>query len=161
MKRWQRHLTAASGYLELGMVDDAEREMEEIPPEEKGCSEVIGFRVHLAMRSGRWETGADLARHLVGVEPERAEWWINYAFCTRRAESIAHAEEVLIRAVELHPEEALIRFNLACYACVTGRLDLAKQRLTEAISLDPDIRDHAVEDDDLKALWGWIAGREK
>jgi len=158
MTRWQRHLIAASGYLELGMLEEADREMSEIPDGEKSIAEVIGFRVHLAMRAGKWETGAELARHLVGIDPGQAEWWINHAFCIRRAESVAHAEEILLRAIELHPNEALIHYNLGCYACVTGRLDLAKQRLASAISRDPDIRKLVSEDDDLKPLWEWMAG---
>jgi hypothetical protein len=32
---WQRHVIASSGYLELGMFDDAALTLEEIAPEDK------------------------------------------------------------------------------------------------------------------------------
>jgi hypothetical protein len=37
---WQRHVLASSGYLELGMLDDAAMVLEEIAPEDKTRNEV-------------------------------------------------------------------------------------------------------------------------
>ena len=39
------------------------------------------------------------------------------------------AEAILLRAQEIHPGNALIVFNLACYASVCARLEEAKVRL--------------------------------
>ena len=44
---WQRHVLASSGYLELGMFDDAALVLEEIAPEDKNRNEVLGARVNL------------------------------------------------------------------------------------------------------------------
>jgi hypothetical protein len=44
---WQRHVLACSGYLELGMFDDAAMVLEEIAPEDKSRNEVLGARVNL------------------------------------------------------------------------------------------------------------------
>ena len=78
----------------------------------------------------------------------------------RRAESVEKAEIILLRAQAIHPKNALIVFNLACYASVTGRMEEAKERLRHAIELDKEIRKLAIDDDDLKPLWDWIAGLE-
>ena len=56
------------------------------------------------------------------VERENKAWWINLAYSVRRIESIEKAEAILLRAREIHPESAIIAFNLACYACVGGRI---------------------------------------
>jgi hypothetical protein len=37
---WQRHVLASSGYLELGMFDDAALALDEIEPEDKARNEV-------------------------------------------------------------------------------------------------------------------------
>jgi Flp pilus assembly protein TadD len=66
---------------------------------------------------------AAVAGHLVKVEPETANLWINLAYATRRAEGVEKAEAILLRARELHHDNALIEFNLACYASVAGRFD--------------------------------------
>ena len=53
---WQRHVLASSGYLELGMFDDAALALEEIEPEDKTRNEVLGARVTSTWqpRNGTW-----------------------------------------------------------------------------------------------------------
>ena len=51
----------------------------------------------------------------------------------------------------------MIAFNLACYASVTAAWKRRKKRLRDAIALDKDIGRLAIEDEDLKSLWNWIA----
>ena len=46
---WQRHVLASSGYLELGMFDDAALALEEIEPEDKTRTEVLGAQINLYM----------------------------------------------------------------------------------------------------------------
>jgi Flp pilus assembly protein TadD len=153
---WQRHVLAASGYRELGMLEEAARALEEVEPEDRTRTEVLGARVDCYMAAKSWRMAIEVASHLVEVEPENAAWWINLAYATRRAESVERAEAVLLRAHKLHPDNVIIAFNLACYACVTGRLDAAKLHLEHAIEIDNTIRALALQDEDLKPLWGWL-----
>ena len=46
------------------------------------------------------------------------------------------AEAILLRAQAIHPKVAMIAFNLACYASVTGRFEQAKVRLRHAVQLE-------------------------
>ena len=157
---WQRHVLVSSGYLELGMFDDAALVLEEIAPEDKNRNEVLGARVNLYMVAKKWDMAAAVASHLVKVDPGTAGWWISLAYALRRTESVEKAESILLRAQTIHPKVAMIAFNLACYASVTGRIEDAKARLRHAIELDKDIRESALDDEDLKPLWNWI-GRLK
>ena len=77
---WQRHVVASSGYLELGMFDEAAQVLEEIAPEEKTRNEVLGARVNLYMAAKKWNMAAAVAGHLVKVQPENAGWWISLAY---------------------------------------------------------------------------------
>ena len=72
---------------------------------------------------------ATVASHLVKVEPENETWWINLAYSVRRSEGVEKAEAILLRAQAIHPKVAMIAFNLACYASVTGRMEEAKAKL--------------------------------
>jgi Flp pilus assembly protein TadD len=153
---WQRQVLASSGYLELGLPDDAERALQEIDANDEGRNEVLGARVALYVATGKWSLAASIARHLVKVEPQNAVWWINLAYSVRRCESIEEAEAILLRAEEIHPGNALIVFNLACYASVCARLEEAKVRLRRAMNLDRVIRHLAIGDEDLRPLWGWL-----
>ena len=138
------------------MFDDAANALEEIAPEDRIRKEVLGARVDLYMAANKWDMATAVASHLVKVEPEEAGWWINLAYATRRYESIEKAETILLRARDLHHDNALVEFNLACYASVAGRPEEAKTRLRHAIELDKEIRRLALDDDDLQSLWAWI-----
>jgi hypothetical protein len=52
---WQRHVLASSGYLELGMFDSEAQVLEEIAPEDKNRTEVLGMRVELYMAAKKWD----------------------------------------------------------------------------------------------------------
>jgi Flp pilus assembly protein TadD len=157
---WQRHVLASSGYLELGMFDDAAMVLEEIAPGDKTRNEVLGARVGIYMAAKKWDMAAAVASHLVKVDPETAGWWISLAYAVRRTEGVENAEAILLRAQAIHSRVAMIAFNLACYASVAGRMEEAKERLRHAIELDKDVRGLALDDEDLKPLWDWIAGLE-
>ena len=135
------------------MFDEAPQVLEEIEPEEKTRNEVLGARVGIYMAAKKWDMAAAVASHLVKVEPENEAWWIKLAYSVRRSEGIEQAEAILLRARVIHPKVAMIAFNLACYASVTGRMEEAKERLRNAIELDKDVRKLALDDEDLRPLW--------
>lgn len=147
-----RRLLAASGYLDLGMLSDAAAELALLPAEEQMNPVVVALRVDVHMASREWAAGAELSAGMVEREPEIPGWWINYAYCTRRAESVERAEQILLDAQARHPREAMIVYNLACYASVTGRLAEARERLDRAIALDAQVEVLAREDEDLAPL---------
>jgi len=51
-----------------------------------------------------------------------------------------------------HPDDARLHYNLACYAALDGRLDLAREHLEKAFAGEPQARKWAETDDDLAAL---------
>jgi Flp pilus assembly protein TadD len=154
---WQKHVLASSGYLELGMFDDAAMVLEEIAREDKTRNEVLGARLGIYMAARKWDMAAAVASHLVRVEPQNAAWWISLAYALRRTESVEKAEAILLQAQIIHPKVAMIAFNLACYASVAGRVEEAKAHLQHAIDLDMDVRRLAIDDEDLRPLWDWIS----
>jgi lipopolysaccharide biosynthesis regulator YciM len=149
---------ASGGYLELGMFDDAALVLEEIEPEDKTRSEVLGARVGIYLAAKKWDMAAAVASHLVKTEPETSGWWINLAYAKRRCEGIESAEAILLRARQLHRDNAMIEFNLACYASVACRFEKAKQRLKRAVELDKQFQQLAIDDEDLRPLWDWVGG---
>ena len=118
------------------MFDSAAQVLEEIAPENKNRTEVLGMRVQLYMAAKKWDMAAAVASHLVKVEPENEAGWINLAYSVRRIEGVKTAEAILLRAQAIHPKVAMIAFNLACYASVTGRFEQAKVRLRHAVQLE-------------------------
>jgi Flp pilus assembly protein TadD len=118
--------------------------------DQKNAEVGLGARVNLYMAARKWDMAAAVASHLVKVEPQTAGWWISLAYALRRTESVEKAEANLLQAQAIHPKVAMIAFNLACYASVTGRMEVAKEHLRHAIDLDKDIRGLAIDDEDLR-----------
>jgi len=94
-----------------------------------------------------------VAKKLADNNPEEVQWSISLAYATSRAESIDAAKVILLEAVERHPDEPMLHYNLACYECVLGDVEVAKFRLQHAFRLEPRLRLTALEDEDLGAVW--------
>ena len=151
-----RLILEAEGYFELGMEAECQRVLAQLLPGDQSRQEVLALRLALAMTAKSWSAAAEIAACLVERDPQDAGWWVNYAYCVRRARSVDEAEAILLRAADLHPEVAVIVYNLACYACVTGRLQEARERLARARKIDKSVEAMALQDEDLFALRDWI-----
>ena len=154
----QRHLTAAEGYAELGLYLDANAELEEIDAEVRHVAEVLAVRLEIYRGLEKWELMQTVAGRLAAHDPDNAQWSISLAFATRRAQSIEAARRILLEAVERLPDEPILHYNLACYECQLGELEVAKARLAHAFRLEPECRRMALDDDDLAPLWDSLAG---
>lgn len=148
----QRRLMHARGYLGLGLLNDAENEL--VLAERSGASTaaVAAVRMLLLHEREDWPAVRELARTLIARGDADAGAWISCAYATRRTESLAAAEAVLLEAERLFPEEPTIQFNLGCYACQRGDLATARTRVDRAIVLEPSFREAAEADPDLAPL---------
>jgi len=153
-----RHLTAAEGYATLGMFLDADAELEQIDAEVRHVAEVLAVRLEIYRGLEKWELMQTVAGRLAAHDPDNAQWSISLAYATRRAQSIEAARRILLEAVERLPKEPIIHYNLACYECQRGELEVAKARLAHAFKLAPKCRLMALDDDDLAPLWDSLAG---
>jgi Tfp pilus assembly protein PilF len=145
-------IESARGYLALGMVQEADDELCKIGELAGAGPDVLRLRAVIYERGERWELMKEVADTLVLRWPEEAAHWIALGWATRRACSIPEAVAVLQRSLSHHPQEAVIHYNLACYAAQTGVFDEARKRLEDAIRLNPAMRELALEDPDLGRL---------
>lgn len=148
----KRHLSYAQGYLGLGMVAEAAAELDRIAPADRETPTVVAVRMAVLHEQKNWTALAAMAGDFVRHTPGEAAAWITWAYATRRCDSLAAAERILLEAEQRHPEEPTIQFNLGCYACLRGDLAVAQQRVDRAIELDAKFQDAAATDPDLAAL---------
>lgn len=150
----QFHATRAEGYLGLGMTEDAAAELDKISLEATEAPEVLMVRLALYQVEQRWAAMEAAARKLVHCDPGESQWLLSLAYATRRAESIEMARLILLEALDRFPGEPIVPYNLACYDCQLGNLASATQFLETALRLNPQIKAMALEDEDLRPLWG-------
>ena len=153
MSGMEHLLQPALGYLQLGMPQEANDELEALPPELKASREVLCIRASIYIEFGSWQLLREVSGFLAKQWPEDSQHWIWLGYATRRCRSIGEAELILLDALRFHESQAMIHFNLACYAAQTGNLEEARARLARAITLNTDIRLMALEDQDLEPLW--------
>lgn len=156
----EQKILAAQGYVELGMFLDANAELEGIDAESRHLPEVLAIRLEVYRGLQKWELMQTVAKRLLAHEPDNVQWIVSSAYATRRAESIEGAKVILLEAVERKPQVAILHYNLACYECQLGDVEVAKARLQHAFKLDPSLRMKALEDPDLEEVWGSLNHNE-
>jgi predicted Zn-dependent protease len=144
---------AACGYVQLGMLQEANTELENIDLFLRAAPEILALRIEIYRGSQKRELMAELAKRLIESQPDNPEWPVSLAYATRRAISIEAAKEILLNAEAKFPREAVINYNLACYECQLGNVESAKNYLKQAFKIDSHWRIAALEDADLERLW--------
>jgi tetratricopeptide (TPR) repeat protein len=149
----QQFFTAACGYVELQMFQEANEELEKIDPFLRAAPEILALRIEIYRGLQKWELMTELTRRLTEFEPDNPQWPVSLAYATRRANSIEAAKEILLSAETKFPTEAVIKYNLACYCCQLAEIEDAKNYLKKAFEIDPNWRIAALDDPDLQPLW--------
>jgi tetratricopeptide (TPR) repeat protein len=86
-------------------------------------------------------------------EPSPWEAWLE-ALPLYTAKDFAGAADVMARALERHPDNPNILYNLACCEALAGRADDALGHLSRAAELDARLREWARDDSDLDSIRG-------
>lgn len=146
-------LQRCEGFLDLKMAGQARAEWNRVPAEQRKHPAAQGILLRLLCAEQDWPAARDVAARWHTRSPEEAGAWIQLAYTTRRADSLAAARQILETARTRFPQVAVIPYNLACYACQSGQLEEARQLLRTAAQLDEKALAYAAEDEDLKILW--------
>lgn len=154
-----QHLFAAVlGWLELGSPAEAENELAQISAEFQKEPIILDLWWQVYGDQKNWAEALRIAREMVQLDPTLVSGYIQEAYALRRAPGggVEQARKILLAAVRLFPDEDLIPYNLACYAAQLGQLDEAWDWLQKSIAVAGNakaIKQRALKDDDLTALW--------
>jgi predicted Zn-dependent protease len=148
----ERTLLAAQGYSELGMFDDALAEIDSLPAEVVQSATVAELRTVVLMQARRWKLALTASRALCRAAPEKTSGFIHTAFCLHELCRTAEARDTLLGGPEVLHAEPTFHYNLACYECALGNLDVARLHLEKSIEIDKKFREFAKSDPDLAAL---------
>ena len=148
----EKCLLAAQGYSELGMLDEALEELDTLPPKARKHPAALELRLLVRMQAHDWKAALKVSQELCHVAPDRSAGYIHSAFCLHELGHTAEAREVLLQGPEALHSEPTYHYNLACYECRLGNLDLARLHLEKSFALDKKFRDFAKSDPDLDKL---------
>jgi predicted Zn-dependent protease len=148
----QRQLLAAQGYADLGMFDDALRELDALPCDIHDHADVIEARIHVLMRARRWHDALRASERLCLADPEAGTGYVHAAFCLHELGRTLEAKTLLLSGPASLHAHAIYHYNLACYDAVLGNPDEALRSLRQSFRLDDKFRDFARIDPDLKRI---------
>lgn len=157
----ERHLArAAEGWLELGNPAEAARELAGLRRATRRHPDVLElrWRIHAARR--QWKLALRVATAVVSAAPQRPSGWIHRSYTLHELKRTAEAMANLLPALDRFPKEPIIPYNLACYACQLGELEIAATQLRRAMKLlgRDQVREMALHDADLEPLREFLAG---
>jgi tetratricopeptide (TPR) repeat protein len=141
------------GYVDLGMYEDANDELEKLPNEVKAHPMVLLARLELLVEMKRWEDGAALGSSLAKLWPQENEFHFKAAFCLHELKRTKEAKDTLIAAPAGLRKSALYFYNMACYETQLENVEQAKLLLKSCFEKDKKWRVEALDDPDLEPLW--------
>jgi predicted Zn-dependent protease len=154
------YLLAAIGWVELGNLAEARAELAQVAAAHQDHPDVLEVRWSILAEEKRWEEGLQVAQRLLRRAPERPSGWLHQAYALRRVPEggLQKAWAALLPAFDKFPKEAIIPFNLSCYACQMRQLDTARDWLKRAVRIGgkEKIKRMALKDADLEPLWAEI-----
>ena len=124
-------LRFASGYLGLGMLRAAGRELRGIQKEDRLLPDVLALRADLCLEERDWDGLLRAGLKLARQNPADSRGWIHWAYALREMNHIDGARDVLLTAKREHPDLGVLHFNLACYYCLLGDMTAAKLSLDQ------------------------------
>ncbi len=152
IKGYVRVFTMIQGYFELGMYDDALAEIDNLPIEPRGSLEALEMRVMILIQAKRWDAALQLSQEISCAFPKMSVGFIHAAFCLHELHRTEEARDTLLHGpASLHTESSF-HYNLACYECVLGHIEVARLHLERSISIDKKLRELALHDPDLATL---------
>jgi tetratricopeptide (TPR) repeat protein len=152
----ERHILAAQGYSELGMPEDALRELDALGPALQEDPDVLNARLYVLMRARRWEDGLAAALLLCRQIPDRSSGYIHAAFCLHELGRTREAKDLLLGGPKALNDEATYHYNMGCYDAVLGNPDQARKHVLRSFEMDRKFRAIAKLDPDLASIREWL-----
>lgn len=152
MLSWNRVLQSAIGYHELGMPEEALRELGTVDPARRGELPTLELRAVLLVQLGRWEEAAETHADLCRADGSCADRFIAWGCCLYELGRIADGRDALLAAPASARGHGLWNFHLACYQAMLGDKQDAHGSLHRALASDPQLSAMAARNSNLAPL---------
>jgi hypothetical protein len=154
----RHYVQAAEGWLGLGDPAEAERELACLSPAAAGHPSALEALWRLHSARSAWSDALGTAQRHIEAAPHEAAGWIHQSYCLHELGRTSEAFQLLHSVILKFPEESVIPYNLACYACRLGELEAARRWFDQASRIGGKamVRQMAADDPDLAPLREYI-----
>ena len=149
----ERHLTAAQGYLDLGLFIEANDELEQMDADVRHLPEVLEVRLGIYRALEKWELVEVVARKLAQYDPQEPRWRIEWSHASKLRGNTDAARLILVDGIKLTSGSGELYFALACLEATAGNIGAAKEALHSAIKATPELKKRSLDEPALEKLW--------
>jgi len=142
----------ATGYAQLQMWRQAWDELEKLPADARTTDEALNLSLGVLVGLKRYEAVVTLAEEMVRQGAESQSARLMGAYAIRLTRSVEEAKAFLMAGEEVLKYNASFHYQLAVYESQMRKVDEARRHLNQALTLNPDLRETALEDEDLESM---------
>lgn len=150
-------LSFAQGYLELGMLTAAGRELDRVSRKFGESAEVMSLRSHVLLARKLWPQVIEHARRAVKLFPDAPEYYVHAATAFDMLGLPAEGRQVWMSAPAEVRASGFFHLHIARFEAKLGNVASARSHLARAFDLDPKLRAVAGRDPNLAKLIAAIA----
>ena len=147
---FERHVIAAAGYAELGMMRESMAELDSIDDFFQDRPEVLQLRLHNLMQRKSWTQALRVSRKLCQVAPECSTGFLHAGFCLHELGKTAQAKKILLKGPAAMLDDPIYHYNMGCYNALLGNFLDAQTHLQMSFAMDETFRELAKKDPDLQ-----------
>lgn len=145
-------IRAATGWLELGMPDDALEELKGLSFEERSERKALELKLAAEMAKMYWQQASETALELCELVADEPDFFLSAAYCLHEVGMTLEARSCLHRGPSVLQELPVFHYNMACYLWILDEKDAAKAHLDIAIGMDDSFLESARSDKDLVGM---------
>ena len=145
-------LQAATGWIELGLPNEALVELQTVPQTDRGLREVLEVTLAAQMGCQQWNFASETARLLCVKARRKPEFYLRAAQCLHETGDTLAARNWLMRGPRELIEMPIFHYEIARYHWNLGDGDRARNHLQRAIAMDEAYEERARDDRDLDGI---------
>ena len=101
---------------------------------------------------GQYAPAVEHFKKVIAMAPDIAEGYVNLTTAYLRQNLPTDAREICLHALQTFPKTALLHYNLACAYALEGESQKSVASLTQAVTLNPDLKALAQQESALKGI---------
>jgi tetratricopeptide (TPR) repeat protein len=152
----QHQLNAASGWLDLGSIEEAHDELEKIPHAQRTTPEVLKLRCRIYRQAEKWDYLSILGESSYSACPEESQFLLDWAWAEYKQGHREQAVVILLRESGKFPQNEQVAYHLALTLASLERIAEAREWLSLAVECaqEPDkLKLRALEQPEFEKVW--------
>lgn len=158
---FERHImhviNATTGYLDLGMPQEAKEELHTLSPQLKQHPTVLPLRIQVALALGQLTEAQKLVNVGLHAFPERAEFYFLKASILQKIGRPRDAKQILLTIPAVFHHTDSFHLNLARFEAELGNKNAARSHLQKALQLNKNLGTVILNDPQFQIIRGALS----